>query len=170
MAEKKWVNICGIPASEIKKGVCRFCGGGTYCHMEPSMMIEERVYDYAVKHGLTVRGKRPMFSASIAREMLGDKKFSPKVPKYFRDAVSCCGKTFDNLDSFPQDVMLRVCHDSDDGTFQVGDLVWRHSGKHANSDGINFVREAGCLEPEDCDKALRGAHFEEAYRSVPNGG
>ena len=168
MAEKKMCNICGVPASEIKDGICSWCpGDGTYCTMEPGMMIEERVYKYAQKHHLLLPGKRGTFSPEFIRDRFENPAVSKKTPKYFLEAISCNGLTFSDLDSFPQDVVLRVCRGSTDGTFQVGDLVWRHIGKHPNSDGINFVQDAACLEAGECAGALKGAHFERTYHAVP---
>lgn len=131
------------------------------------MIIEDRVYKYAQKHHLLIGGKMPTFSPENIRKQFEKPAVARKAPKYFLEAISCDGLTFSNLDSFPQNVVLRVCRGSDDGTFRVGDLVWRHIGTHPCSDGINFVQEAACLEAEECVGALKGAHFEQSYHSVP---
>lgn len=172
IAEKKMCNICGVPASEIKDGICRWCPGeNVYCTMEPGMMVEERVYEYAKKHHLLLPGKRyGTFSPEFIRERFENTTAAKKAPRYFLNAISCDGMTFADLDSFPQDVVLRVCRGSIDGTFQVGDLVWRHLGTHPNSDGINFLQDAACLEARECAEALKGAHFEQTYHNVPKEG
>lgn len=134
------------------------------------MIIEERVYEYAQKRHLPLPGKRGTFSPNFIRDRFENPAVAKKAPKYFLEAISCDGLTFADLDSFPQDIVLRVCRCSNDGTFRVGDLVWRHVGKHSNSDGINFVQDAACLEAGECDEALKGAHFEQTYHNVSKEG
>lgn len=69
MAEREMCNICGVPVSKIEDNVCQDCpGDGTYCTMEPDMIIEKRVYDYAARHRLLQFGQPMTFSARYVRE------------------------------------------------------------------------------------------------------
>ena len=155
-------NICGISELEWIDGICSHCG--SVCAMTGDVVVEKRVYDYAVKHGFL---DCCVLNFSAARAKLERMSRKKKVPKYFRDAISCDGLTFSSLHEFPCNQMLRVCRDSNDGTFQVGDLVWRSTPKKGFPDGINFVKEAGCLDGEYCSDALKGAMFEISYADIP---
>ncbi len=84
-----------------------------------------------------------------------------KCPASFLKAMSHEGSRFSSLAEFPRGVLLRVCHNSSDGTFRVGDIVWRDKDPLPSGlDGINFWRESACLDAEFCDAALVGAQFE----------
>ena len=92
------------------------------------------------------------------RERKGDRL---KCPPFFMKALSHDGMQFTSLSEFPRWEMLRVCRDSKDHTFCVGDIVWRDRNLlPSKMDGINFWRDAACLDEEDCVESLVGAHFE----------
>lgn len=74
---------------------------------------------------------------------------------------------FTCLSDFPIGAVLRVTHDSDDGTFSAGDLCWRSRKRPGGLDGINFVQAAACLDEPDCAPALVGAQFEESDCRYP---
>ena len=158
-------NICGVPESKWDNGICRVCGDNRYCEMTEDVIVEQRAYQYAEKHSLLDMGALNTTAARGKLEKICRKK---KVPKYFRDAVSCDGLTFSSLAEFPYGQMYRVCHDSLDGSFLVGDLVWRSEPKPGKLDGINFVQEAACLDEELCNEALKGAMFEVSYMDLPS--
>ena len=159
----KRCNICGVPEDQWENGFCRKCRGG--CEMTSDVIVSQRVFQYADKHGLL--NTFAQFEAKVVREKLERIGRKKKVPKYLREAVSCDGLSFSTLSEFPCDKLYRVCRDSLDGTFLVGDLVWRSAPKPGIPDGINFVYEAGCLDAEYCDKALQGAMFEVSYSDIP---
>lgn len=159
----KLCNICGIPEHQWENGFCRKCRHS--CEMSPDVIISQRTFQYADKHGLL--DTFAVFNARTVREKLERIGREKKVPKYLREAVSCDGLSFSSLSEFPCDKLYRVCRDSLDGTFLVGDLVWRSTQKPGVPDGLNFVQEAGCLDAEYCDKALQGAMFEVSYSDIP---
>lgn len=155
-------NSCGIPEKEWKdSGICTACGNNRKCYMDESLIIPQRVFDYASKHGLLDMGS---FFHEPARRKLSHKKNYRKTPKYMRDACSCDGMQFDSLSEFPKGKVLRVCREGKNKDFLVGDIVWRSK---KGIDGINFYQEAGCLDAEFCDEALKGVHFEIAYEDIP---
>ena len=156
-------NICGIPEAKFEDGICRACGR-SHCEMTADLLIEKRAYDYADKHRLLEYGS---FNRTTIRWKLERFVRKKKVPKYFRDAAACDGLTFSSLEEFPCNQMYRVCRDSLDGSFLVGDLVWRSNLKPNMPDGINFLQDAGCLDGEICEKALKGAMFEISYTDIP---
>lgn len=159
----KRCNTCGIPEDQWDDGFCRKCH--RTCEMTPDMVISQRAFQYADKHGLL--DTFAMFNKMVVRERLERIGRKKKIPKYLREAASCDGVSFSSLAEFPCGQMYRVCRDSLDGTFLVGDLVWRSNPKPGIPDGINFANEAGCLDAECCDKALKGAMFEISYASIP---
>lgn len=156
-------NVCGIPEDQWDDGFCHECRHS--CEMTAEVIVSQRAFQYAAKHGLL--DSFAMFNARAIRgklERIGRKK---KVPKYLREAASCDGLSFSFLAEFPCNQMYRVCRDSLDGAFLVGDLVWRSPQKPGVPDGLNFVQEAGCLDTEHCDAALKGAMFEVSYANIP---
>lgn len=159
----KRCNICGIPEDQWDNGFCRKCSHS--CEMTPDVVISQRAFQYAAKHGLL--DTFAMFNARVVREKLERIGRKKKVPKYLREAASCDGLSFSSLSEFPCNQMYRVCRGSLDGTFLVGDLIWRSTPKPGFPDGLNFVQEAGCLDAEYCDKALQDAMFEVSYDNIP---
>ena len=77
------------------------------------------------------------------------------------------GLNFKTLDEFPCGKPFRCCRDSKDGTFQVGDTVWRDEPRPGLPDGLNIAQAAGCLDAEFCEAALEGALFEESFADIP---
>ena len=169
MVSKVRCNTCGVPESEIHFGVCDYCPGDTYCTMIEKDFIEKRVYDYAKKHNLLTHWfKMDMFIPEDIRQKMESPKVAGLVPKYFREAVSCDGLTFDKLVNFPVNTVLRVCRSSSDSKyFAVGDLVWRSQPAPGKLDGLNIIQSAGMFDSQESAIALRGAHFEETYHKVP---
>lgn len=165
MASRERCNHCGVPESEWgADGVCRKCSGKC-CEMTEDQIIDARVYAYAAKNDMLFRGCFEPLEVRTIFEKIGRKK---KVPQYFRDAIAADGMTFSSLDQFPVETFLRVCRDSNDGTFMVGDVVWRSKPQPGRMDGINFVQKSGCLDKELCQESLRGgAMFEETYGVIP---
>lgn len=156
-------NLCGIPEDQWKDGFCHECQ--YICEITPDLIISQRAFQYAAKHGLL--DTFSMFNKRAIRgklERIGRKK---KVPKYLREAASCDGLSFSSLSEFPCGQLYHVCRDSLDGAFLVGDLVWRSIPKPGVPDGLNFVQEAGCLDAADCNEALKGAMFEISYANIP---
>lgn len=43
-------NTCGVPEAKWHAGRCWECGNGRYCKMTPSVIMEQRVYDWLQKH------------------------------------------------------------------------------------------------------------------------
>lgn len=156
-------NICGVPESKWENGVCSACVRCS-CEITDDLIIEERVYRYAEKHDLL---NGDTFQPETARKRLEHVMANRRGPKYFKEAISCDGQVFNTLADFPIGQVYRVCRGSNDGSFTVSDLVWRSPGKDGIMDGINFIQEAGCLEPEFCDAALQGAMFEPRNLPVP---
>lgn len=156
-------NLCGVPEDRWEDGFCCECRHS--CEMTPDMIISQRAFQYANKHGLL--DTHASFNARAIREKLGRIGRKKKVPKYLREAASCNGLSFSSLAEFPCGQMYQVCRDSLDGTFLVGDLVWRSTPKPGVPGGLNFVQEAGCLDAEHCDAALKGAMFEVSYANIP---
>ena len=156
-------NICGVPENRWEDGFCHECRHS--CEMTPDVIISQRAFQYADKHGFL--DTFAVFNTRTVREKLERIGRKKKVPKYLREAASCDGLSFPSLAEFPWGQLYRVCRDSLDGTFLVGDLVWRSNPKPGIPDGINFVQEAGCLDAEYCDKALKGAMFEVSYSGIP---
>lgn len=154
---KQCFNTCGIPEDRWKDGFCRECGYSV-CEITNDMVIDGRVYQYAEKHNLLYGDK---FSPAYIRDVLAQKGHKLRIPRYFCEAISCDGLAFNCLADFPRNKKLRVCRASDDGTFRIGDVVWRPDAVPGFCDGINFVQEAACLDAQCCDQALRGAMFEE---------
>lgn len=162
-------NTCGVLESEIREGICDYCAGGTYCTMTEEDFIEKRLYDYAEKHHLLTHCKRDMFVPEDIRQKMESRKISSSVPKYFRDAVSCDGLTFDKLEDFPVGVVLRVCRGSSNPEYLlVGDLVWRSQPTPGYPDGLNIIQDAGMFDIDESAIALKGAHFEETYHNIPS--
>lgn len=163
MAEREMCNICGVPVSKIEDNVCQDCpGDGTYCTMEPDMIIEKRVYDYAAKHRLLQFGHPMTFSARYVRECFEMPDTSRKAPKYMREAVSCDGMSFPDVASFPQGRVLRVCRGGSSGFLIVGDLVYRRD------DTLRVVQGERILDAKAGSEALAGANFEESYFPIPS--
>lgn len=160
---EKRCNICGVPEDQWENGFCRKCQHG--CEMVSNTIVSLRAFQYAAKHGLL--NTFALFDARVIREKLEYLGRKKKVPKYLREAVSCDGLSFSSLLEFPCNQMYRVCRDSLDSTFLVGDLVWRSPSKPGVPDGLNFKQEAGCLDAEYCVKALQGAMFEISYANIP---
>lgn len=156
-------NICGVPENRWEDGFCHECQHS--CEMTPDVIISQQAFQYADKHGFL--DTFAVFNTRTVREKLERIGRKKKVPKYLREAASCDGLSFPSLSEFPCGQLYRVCRDSLDGTFLVGDLVWRSNPKPGIPDGINFVQEAGCLDAEYCDKALKGAMFEVSYSGIP---
>lgn len=55
MADKKQAlcNTCGVPETQWRDGRCWECGRGRYCEMVPSVILEQRVYDWLQKHNIS---------------------------------------------------------------------------------------------------------------------
>lgn len=153
-------NTCGVPESEIYFGVCDYCPGDTYCTMNEKDFIEKRVYDYAKKHNLLTHLKMDMFVPADIRQKMESPKVAGLAPKYFREAVSCDGLTFDKLEDFPVNTVLRVCRGN--AKLKVGDLVWRGKGE------LNVIQDSKKFSAEESSSILKGAYFEETYYNVPN--
>ena len=155
-------NVCGVPESQWVNGTCH-CLRST-CTMTPEVVIEQRVYDCAKRLGLLVGSE--FYIGTIYDRMI---RKAYKMPKYFRQAISREGLRFESLKDMPTGKVFLVCHDSDDGTFQVGMLVWREDPEKVpgHLDGINFVSEGGCLDEGFCNEALKGAMFEDTYSPPP---
>ena len=158
-------NFCGVPASKFKGGVCFECSVAG-CQMEPGSLIEARAYAYAQKAGLLGRGSRPFFDTLELRTALERPKVARSAPKYFRAAVSCKGLSFSSLDDFPRGIVLRVCHDSANGEFIVGELVWRDTAPMVGGDGLNIVQGAGSIDVGEATENLKGAQFEHTAYTV----
>lgn len=107
-----------------------------HCDMADDMLVSQRVYSYAMSHGLL---DRQVFHAEYARGKLESPRYYLKTPKYFRNAISCLGLSFSNLKEMPTENVFRACRDSDDGTIHVGALVWRAPVATSGLDGLNFV-------------------------------
>lgn len=60
------VNDCGVPETEFKNGVCRFCG--KQCEMMSEQLIDKRIYDYGRKYGLNGSPFNPYFFVSRIKE------------------------------------------------------------------------------------------------------
>ena len=163
-------NTCGVLESEIHFGVCDYCPGDTYCTMIEKDFIEKRVYDYAKKHNLLTHWfKMDMFTPEDIRQKMEYPKISGAVPKYFRDAISCDGLTFDKLEDFPVNTVLRVCRGSSNPEYLlVGNLVWRSQPTPGYPDGLNIIQGAGMFDIDESAIALKGAHFEETYHNIPS--
>lgn len=124
-----------------------------------------RFLDHSKRRGFYDRGRSLSAPAIRSKlEHIGRKK---KVPEDLREAASCDGLSYSSMLEFPCSQMCWVCRDSLDGTFLVGDLVWRSTTKPGYPDGLIFVQEVGCLGAGCCDKALQGAMFEVLYANIP---
>lgn len=159
-------NVCGVHERDFATdGRCYACCASG-CDNTPDVLVPDRVYEYAAKHGL-LRGSK--FARNDIVVALRDKKHYRKTPKYFRDFLAYDGESFASLADFPIGVMFAVSRDSDNGEFQMGDIVWRSNPeKFGGADGINFKQIAVCLEAEYCDAALKGAQFERLpFESIP---
>lgn len=150
-------NRCGVPETEFVNGKCSACGRST-CDVIRDDLIQKRVYTYADTHGFL---QGITFDALSIRTKLESPGHRRKAPAYFRKGVSCAGLSFRCLSEVPVGEVLRVCRDSEDGTFQVGALVWRSAKPSGGLDGLNFIQDAACLDEEFCSEALVGAMFEE---------
>lgn len=160
---KERVDVCGVPESEWSDGVCYRCR--SQCQISEYGIVSKRAYDYADRHFLLDSGYFWKEHIRIKLELIGRKK---KVPKYLRDEVSFeGGRSFKTLDEFPCGKPFRCCRDSKDGTFQVGDTVWRDEPRPGIPDGLNIAQAAGCLDAEFCKAALEGALFEESFADIP---
>lgn len=165
--EKILVNYCGIPAMQFVGGKCASCS--SVCDMTDQSLIDKRAYDFADRQGLLSFGTFHPLSIldTLEKCELDGRKI--KCPKYFLDALAHDGYTFASLNDFPRGETLRVCRSSQDGTFHIGDVVWRDETPSGGLDGINFLRERACLDAEDCFEALKGAHFEISMFRLPEG-
>lgn len=80
--KKLYCNYCGIPEAEWKDGKCFACGNGRYCDVRDKDIIEQRVYDWAVRQNLlNCKGSvlYPMlFKRDVERMLVAGKK----VPQY----------------------------------------------------------------------------------------
>lgn len=83
-------NLCGVPENRWEDGFCRECRHS--CEMTPDMIISQRAFQYANKHGLL--DTHASFNARAIREKLGRIGRKKKVPKYLREAASCNGLSF----------------------------------------------------------------------------
>ena len=166
----RFYNVCGMHerdfAADGRCYACRVCG----CDNTPDILVPDRVYEYAMEHALLTSTEFfPKFVRNDIVVALRDKKHYRKTPKYFRDFLAYDGESFASLADFPIGVMFVVSRDSDNGEFQMGDIVWRSNPeKFGGADGINFKQIAVCLETDDCDAALKGAQFERVpFEPVP---
>lgn len=105
-------NICGVPESQWEGGVCSACVRCS-CEVTDDLIIEERVYRYAEKHGLL---NGDSFHPETARKRLERVMANKRGPKYFREAISCDGQAFSSLSAFPIGQVFRVCRGSNDGS------------------------------------------------------
>lgn len=163
--QKEMCNHCGVPTSKFKDGACFACNPQG-CSMSADSLIEMRAYTYAKKAGLLPGGMYPYFDAQALRIALESSKTMRTAPKYFRTAVSCEGLSYASLDDFPTGIVLRVCHDSDNGELIVGELVWRDLAPTAGADGLNVVQGMGAMDAAESAEALKGAHFERTQYTV----
>lgn len=143
--EQPRCNLCGIPEREwADTGVCTACSLlGTQCHIEPELIIEERVYQYADKHVLL---DRRTFVAETARKKLEQMPAKRRGPKYFRDAISCDGLAFRTLEDMPKDTIFRACRSGKNGAITVCELVCRQR------DGLLIGQGRTTIPPEACLK------------------
>ena len=155
-------NVCGVPESEWVDGKCH-CARSV-CDMTPEVVVEQRVYDCAKRLGLLVGDT--FYRNTIYDRML---RKSYKMPKYFRQAISREGVRYETLKDFPVGRVMMVCNDSDDDELQVGMLVWRDDPAKVpgNLDGLNFVKDAGSMDADHCEKALKGAMIEDTFMPIP---
>jgi hypothetical protein len=124
--------------------------------MTPVVEVDDKVYEYALKHSLT-RG-RLFYKREIVYRMATWLPYR-KAPKYFRDGIACDGYAFRNLREMLLERFWLCCRDSDDGTFRVGDVVYRNSGKDQGFAGITIRQTGDRVEADRCDVALQGAKF-----------
>lgn len=163
--QKEMCNLCGVPASKFKNRACFACNPQG-CSMSSDSLIEMRAYTYAKKAGLLPGGTHPYFDAQALRIALESSKTMRTAPKYFRAAVSCEGLSYASLDDFPTGIVLRVCHDSDNGELIVGELVWRDPAHTAGVDVLNVVQGMGSMSAAESAEALKGAQFEHTQHTA----
>ena len=155
--KQNMVNVCGIPESEWNNGFCKACG--KICDMSDAEMIEKRAFDYASKRFVFYGGK---FSAEEIRRQLDEINKVFKLPKYFREAISCDGQKFGELEDFPAGIPMRACRDGKDGTLTVGMICWREVLNDESHEELCICKSGIHLDAESCRKAFDGAMFEPA--------
>lgn len=159
MTPKKYCNICGIPTSEFDGDVCRACPNGAHCHMDESMLIEQKVYDYAKNHNLLSRLGVPSFDPAEIRRRCYKTAIGNTLPKYFREAIECDGQTFATVFDIPHDESFRVCRENPAAIIRlrVGRVVKRQENM------LRILPDNIMLSPADANIALKGVHFESSY-------
>lgn len=152
-------NICGVPESKFKDGICRDCGDKQYCTMDdPSLMVEQRVFDYAKAHNMLAHSLRPQsFDPATARRACYRTTLGNTIPKYVREAISCDGMTFDLLAHMPEDERLRVCRENPDNIIRlrIGRIVVRQGRE------LRILPDDVVLDIPDANMAIQGVHFEQ---------
>lgn len=74
------VNKCGKTEDKFINGWCKECNSA--CEMNEAQMIDKRIYDYALRHGLLTCG---MFSGSNFREYFKGHPCIEQEPKYIQN-------------------------------------------------------------------------------------
>ena len=74
------VNRCGKTEDKFVNGWCKECN--STCEMNEEQMIDKRVYDYAMRHGLLACG---MFSISNFKTYFENHPCIEKEPKYIQN-------------------------------------------------------------------------------------
>ena len=150
-------NICGVPESSWSEGKCA-CDHSV-CEMTEDVIVEGRVYDYARKHELT-RGS--IFCRRDILLKMSKKKYHRKTPKYFRNAIAEEGLTMRAMEDFQRNQRYFVVRDSNDGTFQIGDVVWRDNLREDGQERLVSGNVDLSLLSGELEQALEGAMFEES--------
>ena len=76
------VNRCGKTEDKFVNGWCKECN--STCEMNEEQMIDKRVYDYAMRHGLL---SCDMFSISNFKTYFENHPCIEKEPKYIEKSV-----------------------------------------------------------------------------------
>lgn len=168
-------NVCGIPEEKWKDGKCAECKH--QCDMTPSVIIEQRVYDYCASHWMLGPGET--FSLPQVFKKLEKKSLYSSIPSYLRKTITELALAQDSnshlprhhylkLKYVPPGKVFRVVSSEDSKRIKLGAVILRQEcNVGTGNDGL-YVMQAGEILPEkQCNWALPLLTLEETTMS-PN--
>lgn len=75
-------NLCGVPESQWVDNKCVACGNGKYCEMREEDIIDQRLYDWAVKQRILNCKGSVLYPTLFKHEVERLLDAGKKVPQY----------------------------------------------------------------------------------------
>lgn len=83
--ERPRCNFCGVPETKWEGRKCLACGVGRYCVMRDEDIIEQRVYDWALRQRIIGSSGAELNGRDLKRHVKSMQEKGRKVPKYIID-------------------------------------------------------------------------------------